>query len=155
MTAPKRSSATGAMRGATTWWKLGFNYRLTEIEAALALVQLDASRGEQPTPARRVGRGVPRVATGASSRGMGLPFDGFEYRFPRPERGASAYHLLAVRAAGGRGARAGGRGPRSPPAMQTSVHYRSGARRSPSPALVARRGLHSPTEARGDRARGC
>ena len=98
---------------------LGYNYRLTEIEAALGCVQLgklDASNKQRGTLAalyRQTLSGVP---------GLALPF-GEEYAKARPAGTTSSHHLMSVvlpdnadRDAVAAALRAQG--------IQTSVHYR-------------------------------
>jgi dTDP-4-amino-4,6-dideoxygalactose transaminase len=98
---------------------LGYNYRLTEIEAALGIVQLDKLTANNDARRRWVARyrellaGVPDLE---------VPFAGFEDG-EMAQHGESAYHLMEVllpegasqHATAERLAAAG---------IQTSVHYR-------------------------------
>ncbi|HEY3316901.1 MAG TPA: DegT/DnrJ/EryC1/StrS family aminotransferase [Coriobacteriia bacterium] len=98
---------------------VGYNYRLTEIEAALGIVQLAKLPEANAARRRWVERYRDRLA---EIPGVVVPFAGFEAG-EMPQRGKSAYHLMEILLPEGASQQTvaeklAERG------VQTSVHYR-------------------------------
>jgi len=99
--------------------ELGFNYRITEIEAALGLVQLGRLEQGNELRARRSGRYREGLAT---ITGLDVPF-GQEWADARPEGTRSAHHIETVLLPEGTD-REQVASALAAQGIQTSVHYR-------------------------------
>jgi len=118
MTAPDLARRTGDAWGYDLK-ELGFNYRPTDIESALGLVQLarlDENNAARATLAQRYRERLAGVA------GVGVPF-GDEWVESRPEGTLSAHHLMEVLLPEGV-ERAAVQHALAEAGVQTSVHYR-------------------------------
>lgn len=112
--------------------ELGFNYRLTEIEAALALVQL--GKLEAGNSARRAHTACYREGL-AAIPDVVVPFSEFEFGWPFG--GVSSYHIMVALLPPGTD-REAVQGALKEAGIQTSVHYRP-LHTFSSPSLAAGR----------------